>query len=95
MPCSGASELLATIPAADLVTAGTAKIAVSNPPSTGGGTSNSLTFAVTKPVSGTTWVRTVSGITAPNDIAWDPSHGKLYVSAGATDPVHPNTIAGH
>jgi len=93
--CSSAAALTATIPASDFASAGTAKVTLSNPsgPGTSGGTSNALNFTIGQPPNGSTWVRAVSGITVPNDIAWDAARGKLYVSVNSTDPTNPNTIA--
>ncbi|MDA8099122.1 MAG: IPT/TIG domain-containing protein, partial [Nitrospiraceae bacterium] len=50
------TQLAATIPAADLVTAGTATVTVVNP-TPGGGTSNGLTFVIQHPLFGT-WTQT-------------------------------------
>jgi DNA-binding beta-propeller fold protein YncE len=93
--CSSAAALTATVPASYFAAAGTAKVTLSNPAGAGtsGGTSNALNFIIAPPPSGTTWARTVTGISAPNDIAWDAVRGKLYVSVSSTDPANANTIA--
>ena len=86
-----ATEMTATIPASDIVSVGSAKVAVSNP-SPGGGTSAAQTFTITAAPAATTWVRSVAGITAAQSIVWDASHGNLYVSIPSTDTTIPNTI---
>jgi len=88
--CSTAAALTATIPASDFAAAGTAKVTLSNPSS---GTSNALSFTISRPPTGNTWVRAVAGISAPNDMVWDAVHSKLLVSIGTTDTSNPNTIA--
>ena len=93
--CSGAAALTATVPAADFAAAGTAKVTLANPSGVGtsGGTSNPLTFTIAHAPSSSTWVRAVAGISAPNDIAWDATRAKLYVSVSSTNPTNPGTIA--
>lgn len=93
--CTSTAIRTATIPATDFTTAGTAQVTLSNPPSTGtnGGTSSPLNFTVNQAVAGNTWVRSVQGITAPNDIVWDALRSKLYVSVSSTNPTNANTIA--
>ena len=86
-----ASEMTATIPASDIVSIGSAKVTVSNP-SPGGGTSAAQIFTIVAAPAATTWVRTVAGVATPQDVIWDASHGNLYVSIAATDPVAPNTV---
>jgi hypothetical protein len=86
--CSSATAVTASVPASDLATMGTAKVAVANIE----GTSNPFTFTITPAPAGSTWVRTVAGITAPNDIVSDISRGKLYVSVSSTDANAPNSI---
>lgn len=86
-----ATEMTATIPASDLVSVGSAQVTVVNQ-SPGGGTSSARTFTIVAAPASTTWVRTVVGVATPQDIVWDSTHGKLYVSIASTDPVSPNTI---
>jgi hypothetical protein len=93
--CSSSAALMATVPTADFTAAGTAKVTLSNPATaaSSGGTSNPLSFTITQPPVGSTWVRTVSGITAPNYLVSDATLGKIYVSVSSTDATNPNTIA--
>ena len=86
-----ATQMTATVPAGNFVSAGNVKVTVTNP-SSGGGTSNAQTFAIAAAPSATTWVRSASGITTAQDIIWDAAHGKLYVSIPSTDPTAPNSI---
>ncbi len=87
--CTSANALTASIPASDLAAVGNAKVAISNP---AGDKSGSITFTIAAAPAMTTWVRAVAGITSPQDIVWDGTHGKLYASIGSTDAVAPNTI---
>jgi len=93
--CSGATELTATVPASNFAATGSAKVTLSSSSGVGtsAGTSNALNFTIAQPPSGNTWVRTVSGISVPNDMTWDATHGKLYVSVSSTDTANANTIA--
>ena len=93
--CPVAVMLTAAVPASDFATAGTAKVTLSNLNDWGAevGTSNPVNFTIAPPPAGTTWARTVAGISAPNDIAWDAAHGKLYVSVSSVDTANANTIA--
>jgi hypothetical protein len=86
-----ATLMTATIPAANLASAGSAQVTVVNP-DPAGGTSAARTFTVLAAPSGRTWVRAVPGIATPHDVAWDAVHGNLYVSVAASDPVIPNTV---
>jgi hypothetical protein len=86
------AKMTATIPASDIASIGTAKITVANP-NPGGGTSTAQVFTVAAAPVATTWVRTVTGVTTPQDIVWDAAHGMLYVSIASSDTVAPNTIA--
>jgi hypothetical protein len=86
-----ATELTAIIPANDISSVGSAKVTVVNP-NPGGGTSAAQTFTIIAAPAATTWARTVAGVGTPQDVVWDASRGKLYVSIAATDPVAPNTI---
>jgi hypothetical protein len=94
------TQMTATIPASDLVSVGTAKVTVTNP-SPGGGTSAAQTFTIAAAPAPTTWVRTVTGITAPDNtmpdpaenIVWDAARGKLYFSNAYTAATPSNTIA--
>ena len=86
-----ATQMTATIPASNFVATGSAKVTVTNP-SPGGGTSAAKTFTITAAPAVTTWVRSVPGITTAQDIVWDATHGKLYVSIPSTDTAAPNTI---
>jgi IPT/TIG domain len=83
--------MTAAIPASNLASVGSAKVTVTNP-SAGGGTSAAQTFTIVDEPTSATWVRTVTGISAPQDVVWDASHGMLYASVGSADTVSPNTI---
>jgi hypothetical protein len=63
--------MTASVPTSDLSAAGSAQVTVTNP-SPSGGTSTAQTFTIiaTGP-SATTWIRSVAGITVPNDVVWD------------------------
>jgi hypothetical protein len=74
------TSLTVQIPASDLGSAGSANVAVQNPPP-GGGTSHSITFSVNSP--GTN----LSVLDLPGtDLVWSPNQQKLYVAVptGAT-----------
>lgn len=86
-----ATQLTAIIPASDISSVGTANVTVVNP-SPVGGTSKGETFTIVSPPTATTWARAVAGIAAPQDVVWDASHGRLYISISASDPVAPNTV---
>ncbi len=95
-----ATEMTATIPAADLASAGTAKVTVVNE-GPGGGSSAAQTFTITSVPAATTWIRSVPGVVfatnatpyqAENPV-WDPAHGKLYLAVPSTASSTPNTIA--
>jgi hypothetical protein len=87
----GATQMTATVPATNFVSAGNARVTVTNP-SPGGGSSNPQTFSIDNPPPPTTWVRSIPGITTAHDIVWDAAHGKLYVSISSADPNAPNSI---
>lgn len=88
-----ATQMNATIPTSNLSAAGSAQVTVVNP-SPGGGTSAGQTFTILANSSyASTWIRTVPGITVPNDVVWDGTHGNLYVSVSSNDPTNPNVIA--
>lgn len=84
------TEMTATIPASDFASIGSGQVTVNQ--GLAGGLSNAQTFTITAAPAGTTWVKTVGGITEPQDIVWDARHGNLYVSVGSGDPAIPNTI---
>jgi YVTN family beta-propeller protein len=92
--------MTATIPASDIANVGSAQVTVTNPGS-GGGTSAARTFTITAPPAPTVWVRTVKGVTAPDNtvpaaaenIVWDAAHGKLYFSNAYTASAPSNTVA--
>ncbi len=83
-------QLTALIPAANLASISTANVTVVNPNSSG--TSSPRTFAISATPSPAAWVRKVAGIGTPQHIAWDPVHGRLYVTIASNDPVAPNTV---
>jgi hypothetical protein len=87
-----ATEMTAAIPASDIASAGSAQVTVTNP-SPGGGTSAAEPFTIASAAPATNWVRTVAGVATPQDVVWDATHGKLYVSIASTDTAAPNTIA--
>jgi IPT/TIG domain len=84
-----ATQLMATVPVANLASVGTAKVTVANP-SPPAGTSNSESFNVIAALPATNRVTSV-GVN-PKDVAWDAVHGQLYVSIPSTDPTSPNTV---
>lgn len=85
------TEMTATVPASDVASVGRANVTIANPgPS--GGTSGRLTFTIYPAPAASVWVRTVPGITAPQDIVWDATHQSLYVSVSSSDPVAPNSV---
>jgi trimeric autotransporter adhesin len=86
-----ATEMTATIPASDVASAGNAKVTVANP-SPGGGNSAAETFTIAAAPAATNWVRAVAGVATPQDVIWDASHGRLYVSIASTDTTIPNSI---
>ena len=86
-----ATQMTATVPANNFVSAENAKVTVTNP-GPGGGTSSARTFAIAAAPVATTWVRAVSNITTAQDIVWDATHGKLYVSLPNSDATAPNSI---
>jgi hypothetical protein len=95
-----ATEMTATVPAADLSAAGSANVTVVNQGS-GGGTSATQIFKITAVPATTTWVRAVPNVVfatnatpyqAANTV-WDPAHGQLYLAIPSTASVSPNTIA--
>jgi len=79
------NDLQAQIPASDIANMGTAQISVFNP-APGGGTSNSLTFTITLPVTITTL-----NLTA-NDLAWDPYNRQIYASVPSAAGANGNSI---
>jgi hypothetical protein len=95
-----ASRMTASIPASNLANVGSAQVTVTNP-GTGGGTSSAQTFTIAAAPATTTWVRTVEGISAPDNampdpaenIVWDAAHGRLYFSNAYTASAPSNTIA--
>jgi len=89
--CPSASAIIATLPANDLASTGSASITVSNP-NPDGGTSRALPFSIVAPSAGNTWARSIPGVTAPQDIVWDAAHSTLYASVSSTDPASPNAL---
>lgn len=95
-----ATQMTATIPASALASVGSAKVTVTNI-SSGGGTSAAQVFTIVAAPAPTTWVRTVAGLTLPDNtmpdpaenIVWDAAHGKLYFSNAYTATAPSNTIA--
>ena len=95
-----ATEMTATVPASDLVVAGSANVTVVNQ-GTGGSTSATQTFKITAVPAASTWVRTVPNVafatnTTPFQAAntvWDAAHGKLYIAIPSTASAAANTIA--
>ena len=81
-----ATELQATVPAADVASGGVNSVNVVNPPEAGG-TSVPATFAVDS--SGTV-VSSVAQNVA--DIEWDPNNFLLYGSATSSAATHPDSI---
>lgn len=86
-----ATEMTATVPMGDLISAGTAQVTVVNP-SPGGGTSPGQVFTILAIPPASAWVRPIVGVSTPQDLVWDSVHGLLYVSIASTDSVAPNTI---
>jgi hypothetical protein len=84
------TQLQATIPAANILTAGTAGITVANPPANGG-ISPAAAFFI-----GTTGGANFAVITvnqAVKDIVYDPISRKFYLSVTGTAATNPNTIS--
>jgi hypothetical protein len=79
-------SLTAQIPSSDLSSAGAATVAVQSPTS-GGGTSNGLTFTINPPGTNLT-VLDVEG----TDLAWNPSQQRLYVAVPAAASSNASTI---
>lgn len=86
-----ATQMTATIPASDIVSAGSAKVTVTNP-SPGGGTSAAEPFTIAPAITAANWARAVAGVATPQDVVWDAAHEKLYASIASTDTAAPNTI---
>lgn len=82
------TSLTATIPSANLESAGTLSLSVSNPPP-GGGTSSAATFMVNS--NSTTSGATVVDVMA-NDLAWDPVNQVIYLSLPSVDGANGNSI---
>jgi hypothetical protein len=80
------TSLTAQILSSDLISVGSATVAVKSP-TPGGGTSNGLTFAINPPGTNLT-VLDIEG----TDLAWNPSQQKLYVAVPASATVNPSTI---
>jgi len=95
-----ATNMTATIPASDLVSAGSAKVTLTNP-NPNGGTSAAQTFTISAAPAPTTWVRNVPGLVAATNtypdiagnVVWDAAHGKLYIANAYTATAPSNTIA--
>jgi hypothetical protein len=88
------TQLQATIPASDILTAGTASITVANPPASGGSSSGSTFFIGASggiSSAGTGFAVQVVN-QASNDIVFDPVDQLFYLSAPNTSPSG-NTIA--
>ena len=84
------TSLTAQIPASDLIAAGSANVAVQNPPP-GGGTSSNLTFSITSnttPAAANLTVLNLEG----TDLAWNPGQQKLYVAVPSASSVNPGTV---
>lgn len=86
-----ATEMTATVPANDISSVGSAKVTVVNP-GPGGGTSAALTFTISAAPPVNMWVKSVGGVSTPQNLVWDSVHSQLYVSLASTDTVAPNTI---
>lgn len=80
------TSLTAQIPASDIASNGTPSVTVINP-APGGGTSAALTFAVNS-VTTNLAVLDLMG----NDLIWDPTQQKIYVSVPSAAPSNGNTI---
>ncbi len=82
-----ASTLRADVSSYNLSSIGAFEVSVQTP-APGGGTTGSLTFAVTRPV--------LPGVTIvdlfASDLAWDPYQRKLYVAVPSSSPLNPNTV---
>jgi hypothetical protein len=81
------TSLTARISASDLISAGTASVAVQNP-APGGGTSNSVSFTISPPVTGLN-VLDIQG----TDLVWDASRKKIYVAVPSESSTNPSTVA--
>jgi hypothetical protein len=81
------STLLASVPDYYRSSVGSVQISAYNP-SPGGGTSETMPFAVTRPAIAGVTIVALPG----NDLAWDPYQRKLYVAVPSSSAVNPNTI---
>jgi hypothetical protein len=80
------TSLTAQIPASDLSSVGSARVAVRNP-APGGGTSGSLPFTITS-ATAKLILLDVEG----TDVSWNPSQEKLYVAVPSSASAHGSTI---
>jgi hypothetical protein len=80
------TSLTAQVPASNLAISGTAAVAVQTP-APGGGTSSSVAFTVTPPVTLLN-VLSVEG----NDLAWNAAQSKLYVAVPSNASINPSTV---
>jgi hypothetical protein len=87
------TSLTAQIAATDIASSGNASVSVQNP-APGGGVSAAVTFAIN--IAGTNLPATTNLTVlnlAGNDLAWDPSRQKIYVSVPGDSASNANTIA--
>jgi hypothetical protein len=80
------TELAATVSSADLTATGAQTVKVVNEPP-GGGTSKGISFTI-KALP--TTVKTLS--TFASDLAWDPVHGKIYLSLPSNAAANSNSV---
>jgi hypothetical protein len=83
------TQLQATVPLADLSTAGTAFVSIADTDSNLS-TNTSLAFTILPANAGTT--NMTAWNYASQDLAWDPQNSMLIVPVWSADPVYPNSI---
>jgi hypothetical protein len=83
------TQLVVTIPAALLANAAASQVTVTNGPGTG--SSDLLGFTVLPNPGAGTQLNALN--LTGQDMAWDSTHGLMYVAVPNADPVYPNTIA--
>lgn len=81
------TSLTAQVPASDIPQVGNASITVQTP-SPGGGTSSALTFTI-----GASATNLIVVPLKGSDLAWDATHGKLYVAVPSSAGSNANTIS--
>jgi hypothetical protein len=86
------TSLTAQIAASDVASSGNASVSVQNP-TPGGGVSAAVTFAINPANANLTATNLTVLNLAGNDLAWDPSRQKIYVSVSGDSASNANTVA--